>query len=59
MVKKPVTVGYHHFSKKGDAASFLQAILHRCDVGDEVGVLDTEVLHRCARAPSGCHCISC
>jgi hypothetical protein len=45
MVKKPVTIGHHHFSKKGDAAAFLQAILHKYDVGDKVSALDAEVLH--------------
>ena len=44
MVKKPVTIGTHHFSKKGDAAAFLQAILHKYDVGDKVSALDAEVL---------------
>lgn len=44
MVKKPVTIGPHYFSKKGDAAAFLKAILHRYDVGDKVGDGDAEVL---------------
>ena len=36
MVKKPITIGPHHFSKKGDAATFLQTMLHKYDVGDKV-----------------------
>ncbi|OKO83951.1 DCL family protein [Bradyrhizobium sp. NAS96.2] len=45
MVKKPVTIGPHHFSKKGDAVAFLQAILHKYDIGDKVSAADAEVLH--------------
>jgi Protein of unknown function (DUF3223) len=45
MVKKPVTIGPHNFSKKGDAAAFLRAMLHRYDVGDKVSAADAEVLH--------------
>lgn len=45
MAKRPVIIGPHHFSKKGDAAAYLQAILHKCDVGDKVSLSDTEVLH--------------
>jgi hypothetical protein len=44
MVKKPLTIGRHHFSKKGDAEAFLKAMLHRYDVGDKVGAGDAEVL---------------
>ncbi|WP_338695253.1 DCL family protein [Bradyrhizobium sp. 26S5] len=45
MTKKPVTIGPYHFDKKGDAATFLQAILHKYGVGDKVGAQDAEVLH--------------
>lgn len=45
MAKKPITIGSYHFSKKGDAATFLQAILHKYDVGDKVSLPDAEVLH--------------
>ena len=44
MSAKPVTIGAHRFAKKGDAASFLQAILHRYEVGDRVNAADEEVL---------------
>ena len=45
MAKKPVTIGPHHFGKRADAAAFLQAILHKYDVGDKVSAEDAEVLH--------------
>jgi len=45
MVKKPVTLGSHHFGKKGDAAEFLKAMLHKYDIGDKVSAQDAEVLH--------------
>lgn len=44
MVKKPITIGAHHFSKKSDAAAFLKAMLHKYDVGDKVSAVDAEVL---------------
>lgn len=44
MVKKPITIGLHHFSKKGDAASFLKTMLRKYDVGDKVSAGDAEVL---------------
>lgn len=44
MVKKPLTIGPHHFSKKGDASEFLKAMLHKYDVGDKVSEIDAEVL---------------
>ena len=44
MVKMPLTIGPHHFSKKGDARAFLKAMLHRYDVGDKVDAEDAEVL---------------
>jgi hypothetical protein len=45
MVKKPLTIGPHHFSKKGDAEEFLKAMLRKYDVGDKVSAADAEVLH--------------
>jgi len=44
MAKKPVTLGPHHFSKKGDATAYLKAMLHKYDVGDKVSATDAEVL---------------
>ncbi|WP_377829379.1 DCL family protein [Bradyrhizobium lupini] len=45
MVKKPLTIGTHHFNKKGDAEEFLKAMLHKYDFGDKVSTADAEVLH--------------
>lgn len=44
MPAKPITVGALHFAKRGDATAYLQAMLHRYDVGDKVSVADEEVL---------------
>jgi hypothetical protein len=44
MVKKPLTIGPHHFSKKADAAAFLKSMLRKYDVGDRVSAGDAEVL---------------
>jgi hypothetical protein len=44
MVKKPITIGPHYFSKKGEAATFLKTMLHKYDVGDKVSAEDAEVL---------------
>jgi hypothetical protein len=44
MPPKSITIGSLHFPKKGDAAAYLQAILHRYDVGDKVSTADEEVL---------------
>lgn len=44
MVKKPLTIGPYHFSKKGDAEQFLKTMLHRYDVGDKVTAEDAEFL---------------
>jgi len=44
MVKKPITIGPHYFSKKGDAATFLKTMLQKYDVGDKVSAGDAEVL---------------
>ncbi|MEN3977203.1 DCL family protein [Emcibacter sp. SYSU 3D8] len=60
MPSKPLTIGPLHFAKKGDAAAFLQAILHRYDVGDKVSPADEQVLrdalalHPEAGAKIGC-----
>lgn len=60
MPAKPITIGEHHFAKRGDAAAFLQAILHRYDVGDRVNTSDEQVLfaalalHPEARQKLGC-----
>lgn len=45
MVKKPITIGPHQFSKKADAEAYLKAMLERYDVGDRVSAQDAEVLH--------------
>lgn len=42
--KIPVTLGPHHFEKKGDAIAFLNAMLNRYDVGDRVNAVDAVVL---------------
>jgi uncharacterized protein DUF3223 len=44
MPAKPITIGSLHFRRKGDAASYLHAILHRYDVGDKVSAADEQVL---------------
>lgn len=44
MAAKPVKFGSLSFSKKGDAAAYLKAMLHKYDVGDKVSANDTEVL---------------
>lgn len=49
MVKKPITIGAHYFSKKGDAEQFLKDILKRYEVGDKVSK-DDEVVLRAALA---------
>ena len=60
MPAKPLTIGSLHFAKKGDAAAFLQTMLHRYDVGDKVSAADEQVLraalalHPEAEAKVGC-----
>jgi hypothetical protein len=60
MAAKPLTIGSLHFAKKGDATAFLQAMLHRYDVGDKVSAADEQVLrdalarHPEAEAKVGC-----
>ena len=44
MPAKPITIGELHFVKRADAAAFLQAILHRYDVGDKVNSADDAIL---------------
>ena len=60
MPAKPITFGAHRFAKKGDASAFLQAILHRYDVGDRVSAADEEVLRAAlALHPEGDEKIGC
>lgn len=60
MPAKPITIGSLHFTKKGDATTYLRAMLHRYDVGDRVSVADEQVLraavqlHPDAEAKIGC-----
>jgi hypothetical protein len=60
MPGKPVTLGPHHFKKKGDAAAYLKAMLHKYDVGDKVSTDDAQflraalALHPDADAKLGC-----
>lgn len=44
MVKKPVSIGPHYFSTKGEAAAFLRTMLRKYDVGDRVSAGDADVL---------------
>ncbi|MEO5916213.1 MAG: DCL family protein [Luteolibacter sp.] len=44
MPAKPISFGDLHFEKKGDAAAFLQAMLHKYDVGDKVSSDDGSIL---------------
>lgn len=60
MPAKPLSIGKLHFAKKGDAYAFLQAMLHRYDVGDKVNAADEKILrdslalHPEAEAKVGC-----
>lgn len=60
MPPKPLTIGFLHFAKKGEAYAFVQSILRRYDVGDKVGaddeqiLRDTLALHPEADAKVGC-----
>lgn len=47
MPAMPITLGPMHFANKGDAATYLRAMLYRYDVGDKVGA-DDEVILRAA-----------
>lgn len=54
MPAKPFSLGELHFEKKGDAVAYLNAILHKYDVGDKVSAEDSEVLIAAlARHPDG------
>jgi hypothetical protein len=44
MPAKPITIGTLKFLKKGDAATYLRAMLNRYDVGDKVDATDAVVL---------------
>ncbi|WP_417608297.1 DCL family protein [Parasphingorhabdus sp.] len=44
MPAKPVTIGEHHFAKKGDAVAFFQEILYRYNLGDKVSTADEAIL---------------
>jgi hypothetical protein len=60
MPASPITIGALRFAKKGDAAKFLRAMLHRYEVGDRVNAADEQVLraalalHPEAEAKIGC-----
>lgn len=44
MPAKSISFGDLHFDKKGDAVTYLNAILQRYDVGDKVSAVDAKVL---------------
>lgn len=44
MPAKPVDLGPMHFAKRGDAVAYLNAMLHRYDLGDKVGADDAVIL---------------
>ncbi|WP_233831754.1 DCL family protein [Paraburkholderia sp. ZP32-5] len=60
MPAKPITLGPLQFGKKGDAVTYLKAILNRYDVGDRVNADDAVILkaalehHPKAAAKIGC-----
>ena len=60
MPAKPISFGDLHFAKRGDAVAYLNAILHKYDVGDKVGTADAQVLlaalahHPECEAKTGC-----
>ncbi len=54
MPSKPISFGDLYFDKKGDAAAFLNDMLHRYDVGDKVSAADAKILvDALARHPEG------
>ena len=54
MPAKPFSLGELHFAKKGDAVAYLNAMLHKYDVGDKVSAEDSKVLIAAlARHPEG------
>lgn len=60
MPAKPVNLGPMHFAKRGDAVAYLNAMLHRYDLGDKVSTEDAIILraaldrHPEAQAKIGC-----
>lgn len=44
MPAKSISFGDLHFAKKGDAADYLNAMLHKYEVGDKVSAEDSKVL---------------
>ncbi len=44
MPAKPIDLGPMHFVKRGDAVAYLNAMLHRYDLGDKVSASDAVVL---------------
>jgi hypothetical protein len=44
MPAKPVTIGEHHFAKKGEALSFFREMLYRYDLADRVSHEDATLL---------------
>jgi hypothetical protein len=44
MPAKPITLGPMKFEKRGDAVTYLKAMLYRYDVGDRVSVADAVIL---------------
>lgn len=44
MPAKPIDLGPMHFAKRGDAVAYLNAMLHRYDLGDKVGADDAIIL---------------
>ena len=44
MPSKPIMIGALEFPSRGDAYTFLKAILARYDVGDKVNAADSDVL---------------
>lgn len=44
MPAKPITLGSLHFSKRGDAATYLKSMLRKYDIGDRVSLEDEVIL---------------
>jgi len=60
MPAKPFSLGDLHFAKKGDAVAYLNAMLHKYDVGDKVDAADSKVLVAALnRHPEGEEKIGC
>jgi hypothetical protein len=54
MPAKPFSLGELHFASKGDAVAYLNAMLHKYDVGDKVSAEDSKILIAAlARHPEG------